>query len=187
MNTAEEKTQREQDFDRVMQMSSSPDMKHGFRYGLIIEDGAATCIAQAAGFIRGLYLSDKEQAIDAAHDLMNQFRYLEDYGGTVEEEGINSRVPSYRVSIQHDCTFLGFSLLWMKAVRAKVENGHKDRLYSYLSHDQPCVSDREPWDKAFQTWDYTPAWNGGLLYRGPAAGEVYSVCLETPRFWSIHT
>ena len=90
-SAAEERTEREQDFDTVMRMSSSPDMRDCLGYGLIVRDGAAIALAQAAGFIRGLFLSDAEQAMDAAHDLMKQLRYLKDYGGGAREEGRSSR------------------------------------------------------------------------------------------------
>ena len=192
-NTAEAKTEREQDFDTVMRMSSSPDMRNCLGYGLIVMEGAAIALAQAAGFIRGLVLSDEGQAMDAAHDLMKQLRYLKDYGGCAREEGRSSMVPAYRVAMGHDCTFLGFSLLWLRAVRPTDEEQDdpdlvRDKLYGYESASGvTCVSDRVPWSEAYETWVYKPAWNGGLLYRGPAAGEVYSVALDSPRFWSIHT
>ena len=183
--------QAEKDFNTVIDMSQRWDMSEGFGYGLMIDDRGAACIAQAAGFIRGLWVSNKEQATAAAHDFMKQLRYLEGYGGTVSEGGSrDSRVPRYRVSVSHDLTFLGLSICWHAAVQKKAEEPDHDgpQLFSYLSASGiPCVSNHVPWTEAYTTWNYKFSHNGAMLYRGPAAGEVYSVHLGTPRFWSIHT
>ena len=44
---------------------------------------------------------------------------------------------------------------------------------------------------SYEMVHYGFAWNGGLLYRGPGGGAVFSVTLDpgagTERFWSVHT
>jgi len=197
--TDQQGKQAEWDLLTVMDMSQRWDMSEGFGYGLMIDDRGAACIAQAAGFIRGLWVSDKEQATAAAHDFMGQLRYLEGYGGTMGGDGgtysvgdneMDSNVPRYRVSVSHDLTFLGLSICWHAAVQKKAEEPDFDgpQLFSYLSaNGTPCVSNRVPWTEAYNTWNYKFSHNGAMLYRGPAAGEVYSVHIGTPRFWSIHT
>ena len=186
------KQQHEEDFDLLMRMARSPAPHEvqNFGIGLIFDPRGVIGIAQVAGFIRGLALSDMKQAVAASSDFMSQLCHLADYGGTVDDEGIDSKVPRYRVSISHDNTFLGFNLAWLAAKKADHEGASESEttLFSYRSADGTSrISRYRPWDDGYNTWTYEFAFNGGLLYRGPAAGEVYSVHLGNPRFWSIHT
>jgi len=198
-STATDKpTQRDTDFNILMRMSESglPDEVPQLGLGIFFEPSGIAGIAQVSGFIRGLLLSDEETAKDAAHDFMEQLRYLASYGGMVDDSdggGIDSKVPRYRVHLAHDCTFLGFRLIWRMA---RKEGATPERpipessttLFSWLGGSGiPCASRYRPFGDDYTTWSYNQAFNGGLLYRGPAAGEVFSVHLGSPRFWSIHT
>jgi len=192
-NTAKEvEDKRDADLAMIMRMSQGHDMQSMFTSGLILEKAGEVCLAQAAAFIRGIWVSDKEQAREIAHDLVQQLHYLEEYGGTVgDDEHIDGRVPNYRVGMSHDLTFLGFSLCWYRATKVAEEedaNLNEHTLFSYMSAGgAPCISKWVPWIKEYNTWNYKFSHNGAMLYRGPAAGEVHSVHIGTPRFWSIHT
>ena len=187
--------QREDDFSSMMSMSRMYLVEQEGELGLILSEAGSTGISQAASFIRGLSLLDMEAAKDAAYDLMSHLRRLGSWCGNMAKEGEDSTVPSWRVSIHHDGTFLGFSLAWLRAKEATEEDdGDVNTLYSYVTEGgSPVCTKYLPYNTEYKRWVYEFAFNGGLLYRGPGSGETFAVHNGArinhngPTLWSIHT
>ena len=122
-----------------------------------------------------------------AEDLFQHLDNLALFGGWADQK---HRVPGHLVELRDDGTFLGWSLAWYSAMnlahqdaatRAKILND----AHTYREHGGTSFS-LQP----FNTDDfyvYRYSFNGGLLFSGPGADEIFSVNLSPVRYWSIHT
>jgi len=142
------------------------------------------------GYIDGLRDAGKAEFAEAMlQDFSDRLKYLDNYGGEKEVSlgaGIEKAVPAYKIMLHDDGTRHGFSIGWFRMSGTestdKSLSSHPDLWNNYsttASRYDPAVGTK--------TFYYEFAFNGGLLYHGAGGEETFSVCLNQPRFWSIHT
>jgi hypothetical protein len=153
-------------------------------------------VAQIAGWLTGLcHAGQRELATKIAADISSNLEWLNTYGGMAEgltfEDGSPVKtVSKYMITLDDDGTFGGFSVCWWVVTpEAELDverfNYCQDRWGERLTVKTWGGLDgvRDP-----ARFVYRFAFNGGLLYHGPAGGEVFAVTLGGgDKFWGIHT
>jgi hypothetical protein len=104
--------------------------------------------------------------------LRNLERLVPDHHKIPVEEGSKHMVPATICEIRDDGTFHGFSLAWYVFNR---------ELLGCAQPAERCID----WG-IHPKCEYRFAYNGGLIYHGPRAGQTFSVTIE-PCLWGIHT
>lgn len=135
----------------------------------------ASCLA----FIYGISVLNRKLAVKMFEDLRSQFVQM----ANVREDqllDIDGHKRKYSMEItllSDDGTFNGFAFSTYYLRRE--------------SENKPGIISQEEFN--LRRWHvpmgyhYVRAYNGGLLYHGPAAGNNFAVRTEDVRFWSIHT
>jgi hypothetical protein len=153
-----------------------------FKPGIEFTDRGLARAASTLGWIVGIAAGGNVSlANDLADDFIENLDYLSKFGGTVDYtmpgyggESRTVQIPAYTVKLCDDGTAHGFAVLWNRPLL------DPEVLKRYVE------SGREP--QRFGLWKvpHAFAFNGGLIYHGPGAGQTFSVSL-TSRLWSVHT
>lgn len=159
-------------------LHSYPESRfRNFKRGLVFTESGLARAASIAGYIVGMaHGGNEEFANQLAEDfLKNLDRLVPDHEIEVEYEergGRSLKTPATICHARDDGTLHGFSLGWYRFNRV-LPHGEKPA--------DCCVSFRH-----FPTLEYRFAYNGGLIYHGPKAGQTFTVTLQ-PCLWGIHT
>lgn len=147
---------------------------------LIFDDRGFARLASIAGFITGLSCNEatKELAAKLAFEILETLDRLNKWGQQHEPimDG-RRRIDPVKVLIGDDGTFNGFSILWFNYLKpeAMAENN--------IQVDGSKARKLGPWGDV-----YLFAFNGGLIYHGPGAGQTFTVNLTANSgYWGIHT
>jgi hypothetical protein len=187
------------------------------RYGsaLYLTPEGLARLGQVAGWIAGIRHANPDFAAKAAEHFDRAVRSVLAGSEPVEfpcRDG-SVRAPRRQVILTDDGTFGGFGILWYGAVR----NDQRLDLATTLVNDAtPWERALDEADRSMglnkrleqvrwytPTWvnETTPAWmrqtsevihyrfesNGGLIYRGPGAGQTFTVSLDDSWLWGVHT
>lgn len=143
------------------------------RHGIVMSEAAKVRTGQILGWIAGLAAGDEKLAQALALDFLRALDGLRDFGGCEDVElydGRVDRVPNYMIDMHDDGTFGGYSLLFCRRVPDDYQGDVR-------------VTKKGIYDTEYR---YAVAFNGGLLYHGPGAGNTFAVTLGD-RLWSVHT
>jgi hypothetical protein len=153
-----------------------------FKPGLAFSEEGLARAASVFGWLCGLSQGGNiELANELAADFVSNLDYLAKYGGEVDYafkyyngEDATRKIPAYVVKLCDDGTAHGFALLWHRPLlTAEIVANHKA-----LGRDVVTFGyDEIPHGFAF---------NGGLIYHGPGAGETFT-CNTGSRSWGVHT
>lgn len=116
-------------------------------------------------------VSNKRRLAQAESVRLSRISPVEDLANTVDQR--------YEDSIWNDCLTEGDKQL---GVREHLRHwAHYYPIYDGVKSDNMCSD----------VVHYGHSFNGAMIYRGPGAGETFSVSLDpkagTERFWSVHT
>jgi hypothetical protein len=154
-----------------------------FKPGLSFTDRGLARATNVLGWLVGIAQGGNvELANTLAEDFIKNLEYLATYAGTVEYQytyydgtPATREIPSYVVKLCDDGTAHGFALLWHRPLlTAEIVAAHKGLGREVVKFNYSDV----PHGYAF---------NGGLIYHGPGAGQTFSVSLTNNRPWSVHT
>jgi len=153
----------------------------GVKKGLVFSESGMARLENTLGIIQGLYLAGgdtKDLSLRMLEDLRNQFsqlgcRTMMDISDWSKRYTLS--VPNTICDLYDDGTPFGWSFSVFSLVNdpdCKVAiDGNKVKQFRV----------------AGENITYRFVYNGGLLYYGPFGGDTFSVNIDTPRFWSVHT
>lgn len=155
-----------------------------FSPGLSFSDRGLARAASVFGWIVGVAQGGNlGLANELAADFVENLDYLANYGGKVDHTypSYNGtprtvQIPSHVVKLCDDGTAHGFALLWHRPLLTP------EQIEAHQGLGREAVT----FVHSFGV-PHGYAFNGGLLYHGPGAGETFSVSLTGNRLWSVHT
>ena len=98
---------------------------------------------------------------------------------------LHTNCPYYVVELHRDSCSRCFGLAWYRVVVSSDREASLQVEGKEPAFRRPCNNE----DGGTARYPYYYSMNGGLLYRGPGAGETFSVQLtsDPKKFWSINT
>lgn len=187
-----------------------------FRYRLYFTECGKARLASAASWLLGLYHGGREEeAFRLTQSLYRCLERLSGPEGEVEvavKDELTVAVPHSLCVLGDDGCFNSFSFGMYYAIPpkryqelildAKEKLGNdcsygdvKDEVHAKLkirewvsgTNGEELTKHRYLSDYGQVMVRYGFAYNGGLIYHGPGAGETYTVCLTPEDGWGIHT
>lgn len=154
---------------------------------ICLNDTAQSRLSNIVGFIYGISLHDKTEAVAMFLDIRRNLDYLDRSNMLIDEaDEYKRKYPDGLVIMSDDGTFNGFSFYTYHAVKRDMELPYKEQTMDGIS-TETLTKDFEYYGHIPYNMYYKRSYNGGLLYHGPAAGEVFAVNLNPVRYWSTHT
>lgn len=210
----EQVEERSEALKTILRQSEGFGVPHEYGTSLVWRESAKRQWGTITGYIRGLVAAKEEEfAEKLAQDIFRQLDFLSKYGGMISKEALRTfedgtkprNVPSYKVVLGNDGTFMGFSVLWYSCItpeRLEELQGEKELFadcaerLKFLKCEPGSYKTYESEERAwrpegreyhwYRDYYYRFSFNGGLLYHGPGGSETFSVSL-TRCLWSIHT
>lgn len=153
-----------------------------FKPGLAFSDRGLARAASVCGWLCGIAHGGRiELANELAENFIENLKWLSTYGGEVDYafkyyngEDATRKIPAYVVKLCDDGTAHGFALLWYRPLLGEaVLARHKELGRDVVTFD-------------YRDIPHGFAFNGGLIYHGPGAGETFT-CNTGNRPWGVHT
>jgi len=153
----------------------APERWHG---RLHFNEWGASRLVATYGWIAGVATTNPDFAERLADDLFARLDFLANYAGTCERDGVT--LPRCRVVLGDDGTLGGFTVAWHRLVAP--EEAVETRADLTVER---CVHDGG--HTRLVQGKYRFSVNGAMLYRGPGAGETFSVSTSRDCLWDINS
>lgn len=153
----------------------------GMDKGLAFTESGMARLENTLGILQGLYLAGgdtKDLSLRMLEDLRGQFSRL----GCRDKTQISAWDKSYTFAAPNTICELyddGTPFGWSFAMYSLVIDPKNEVPIDGQKVKQFRV--------AYENIPYRYVYNGGLLYYGPFGGETFSVAIDNPHFWSVHT